>query len=253
MSSGQTEDTADARFRALSSDDEAGGPGGSYSDPRSDPRAADPRAADPRAADPRAADPRHDQSHAAPAAAPGPQEPRDPRDDPHGAPQAQSESQQGGAAPADAEHSATTGGAAPATGGHGSAGYSHAEGAPSHPPHAESTQGGGHMGGGGGGGHMGGGGGGGGSGGGANRLFVGGLEWGVTSLDVRRYFSTFGRVDDAEVLVDRNTGRSRGFGFVSFETEDGACVLGVVTVNAAVSGRAPLMRVCGLPQGHGIV
>ena len=38
--------------------------------------------------------------------------------------------------------------------------------------------------------------------------------------ELRQYFSKFGALKDSIVMVDRNTNRSRGFGFVTFESED---------------------------------
>ncbi|KAI0063300.1 RNA-binding domain-containing protein [Artomyces pyxidatus] len=49
------------------------------------------------------------------------------------------------------------------------------------------------------------------------RYFVGGLAPHTTSDSMRAFFSTFGKVVDATVMVDRETGRSKGFGFVTFE------------------------------------
>jgi len=51
---------------------------------------------------------------------------------------------------------------------------------------------------------------------GTNKLFVGGLPQGVTAAELRTYFSSFGPVSDAVVMMDSATGRSRGFGFVCF-------------------------------------
>jgi len=48
-----------------------------------------------------------------------------------------------------------------------------------------------------------------------SRLFVGGLAWGVTTEQLRQAFESIGRVNDAIVMVDRDTGDSRGFGFVT--------------------------------------
>ncbi|HET7094913.1 MAG TPA: hypothetical protein VFI22_15585 [Thermomicrobiales bacterium] len=50
------------------------------------------------------------------------------------------------------------------------------------------------------------------------KLFVGGLHNDTTAADLRRWFAPFGDVVDAIVVADRGTGRSRGFGFVSFGT-----------------------------------
>lgn len=52
------------------------------------------------------------------------------------------------------------------------------------------------------------------------KLYVGNLAWGVTDDDLQNMFTEFGSVASAVVITDRETGRSRGFGFV--ELEDGA-------------------------------
>ncbi len=52
------------------------------------------------------------------------------------------------------------------------------------------------------------------------KLYVGNLAWGVTDEDLQNMFAEFGSVASAVVISDRETGRSRGFGFV--ELEDGA-------------------------------
>ena len=52
------------------------------------------------------------------------------------------------------------------------------------------------------------------------KLYVGNLAFATTSDDLRDAFSEFGTVSSATVITDRETGRSRGFGFV--EMEDGA-------------------------------
>ncbi|KAF9347337.1 hypothetical protein BGX26_001169 [Mortierella sp. AD094] len=49
-----------------------------------------------------------------------------------------------------------------------------------------------------------------------SKLFVGGLSWGTTDDSLRDGFSQHGNVIDAIVVKDRETGRSRGFGFVTF-------------------------------------
>lgn len=54
------------------------------------------------------------------------------------------------------------------------------------------------------------------------KLFVGNLDWGVVSDDLRSLFAGAGTVQDAVVLMDKMTGRSRGFGFVTMATEDEA-------------------------------
>jgi RNA recognition motif-containing protein len=52
-----------------------------------------------------------------------------------------------------------------------------------------------------------------------NRIFVGNLNYSVTTEDLRNCFESCGKVTDAKVLTDRETGNSRGFGFVTFSTD----------------------------------
>jgi RNA recognition motif-containing protein len=51
------------------------------------------------------------------------------------------------------------------------------------------------------------------------KVFVGGLSWDTTVETLRGAFSRFGSVIDVALIPDRNTGRSRGFGFVTFEKD----------------------------------
>ena len=57
---------------------------------------------------------------------------------------------------------------------------------------------------------------------GPTKLFVGGLSWDTTTEDLRTAFAKFGAVSDVAVVLDRATGRSRGFGFVTFEAANDA-------------------------------
>ena len=59
------------------------------------------------------------------------------------------------------------------------------------------------------------------------KLFIGGLSWGTDTDRLREKFASFGNVEDAVVIRDRETGRSRGFGFVTYADDEGA--------NAAIS------------------
>ena len=52
-----------------------------------------------------------------------------------------------------------------------------------------------------------------------HQVFVGGLAWATEGDHLREHFGQFGEVTDAVVLKDRETGRSRGFGFVTFAGE----------------------------------
>jgi cold-inducible RNA-binding protein len=53
-------------------------------------------------------------------------------------------------------------------------------------------------------------------------LFVGNLPYSFTSEDLEGLFSPYGAVSSAQVIMDRHTGRSRGFGFVDMESDDDA-------------------------------
>lgn len=47
------------------------------------------------------------------------------------------------------------------------------------------------------------------------KIFVGGLAWETQRETMRRYFEQFGEILEAVVITDKNTGRSKGYGFVS--------------------------------------
>lgn len=54
------------------------------------------------------------------------------------------------------------------------------------------------------------------------KLFVGGLSWGTNDDGLREAFSRFGSISEARVIMDRETGRSRGFGFITFDDDQDA-------------------------------
>jgi RNA recognition motif-containing protein len=56
----------------------------------------------------------------------------------------------------------------------------------------------------------------------SKKLFVGGLSWGTTDDGLQAAFESFGEVVEAKVVLDRDTGRSRGFGFVTFADDAAA-------------------------------
>lgn len=56
----------------------------------------------------------------------------------------------------------------------------------------------------------------------SKKLFVGSLAWGTDSEALKGAFESFGQVEEAVVVTDRHSGRSRGFGFVTFAEDDAA-------------------------------
>ena len=56
----------------------------------------------------------------------------------------------------------------------------------------------------------------------AKKLYVGNLPWSTTEDTLRAHFAQFGDVQSVSIINDRETGRSRGFGFVEMENADAA-------------------------------
>ncbi|HPQ68271.1 MAG TPA: RNA-binding protein [bacterium] len=56
----------------------------------------------------------------------------------------------------------------------------------------------------------------------SKKLYVGNLSWGTNDQSLHEAFSRFGEIAEAKVITDRDTGRSRGFGFVTFADEESA-------------------------------
>lgn len=56
----------------------------------------------------------------------------------------------------------------------------------------------------------------------SSKIFVGGLSWGTDDAGLHEAFAPFGEITDAKVISDRETGRSRGFGFVTYTSSDDA-------------------------------
>jgi len=52
------------------------------------------------------------------------------------------------------------------------------------------------------------------------KLFVRNLPWTIANRQLKEYFSTFGHVSSASVVFDKNTGMSRGYGFIMFASKE---------------------------------
>src|SRR5258708_37273368 len=76
----------------------------------------------------------------------------------------------------------------------------------------------------------------------SRKLFVGNLPYSVTSERLQEAFSQFGTVSSSKVIVDRETGRSRGFAFLEMETDDqGASAMQAMN-GALLDGRSIAVR-----------
>ncbi len=71
----------------------------------------------------------------------------------------------------------------------------------------------------------------------SNKLFVGGLAWATTDDSLRESFAAYGEVVEARVILDRETGRSRGFGFVTFNSPEEAAAAREALDGQEVDGR----------------
>ncbi len=71
----------------------------------------------------------------------------------------------------------------------------------------------------------------------SKKLFVGGLSWDTDDHGLRAAFEEHGEVTDAKVITDRDTGRSRGFGFVTFANSDDAQTAMTRMSGAMLDGR----------------
>jgi cold-inducible RNA-binding protein len=70
------------------------------------------------------------------------------------------------------------------------------------------------------------------------KLYVGNMSYSVTSETLQQLFGAHGKVMTADVIMDRETGRSKGFGFVEMSTEAEAVAAIAATNGKDVDGRA---------------
>lgn len=66
----------------------------------------------------------------------------------------------------------------------------------------------------------------------AKKLFVGGLNYDTTQDGLQQAFAQFGAISSATIIIDKMSGRSKGFGFVEFE-DDAAADAAVAAMNGA--------------------
>ncbi|CAF0951074.1 unnamed protein product [Rotaria sordida] len=68
------------------------------------------------------------------------------------------------------------------------------------------------------------------------KIFVGGLPYHTTDDTLRKFFERFGEIEEAVVITDRQTGKSRGYGFVTMNTQEAAS-LATKEANPVIDGR----------------
>jgi RNA recognition motif-containing protein len=72
----------------------------------------------------------------------------------------------------------------------------------------------------------------------SKKLFVGGLSWDTSDQGLQEAFEAFGTVLEAKVITDRDSGRSRGFGFVTLEDAGAATTAMQEMDGATLDGRS---------------
>ena len=66
-------------------------------------------------------------------------------------------------------------------------------------------------------------------------IFVGNLDWATTETDLGQLFDPYGTVERVQIITDRETGRSRGFGFVEMP-DDAAAQAAIAGLNGTLFG-----------------
>ena len=77
----------------------------------------------------------------------------------------------------------------------------------------------------------------------SNKLYVGNLSFNTTENDLQDAFSAHGTVVETNLMMDRETGRARGFGFVTMSTSDEAQNAITALNGASIDGRALTVNV----------
>ena len=83
------------------------------------------------------------------------------------------------------------------------------------------------------------------------KLYVGNLGYGVTDADLEKMFQPHGAVQSAQVIMDRDTGRSKGFGFVEMGSDQEAQAAIAALNGKEVDGRALTVNEARPKEGGG--
>jgi RNA recognition motif-containing protein len=85
----------------------------------------------------------------------------------------------------------------------------------------------------------------------SNKLFVGGLSWNTDDRLLKEAFAAHGEITEAKVILERDTGRSRGFGFVTFTSGEEAAAAITALDGRELDGRAIRVNVAQERSGGG--
>ena len=83
------------------------------------------------------------------------------------------------------------------------------------------------------------------------KMFVGSLPFSMTEDELHQLFAAHGNVASAKIIIDRETGRSRGFGFVEMPTDTEAQAAITALNNSNVAGRAIVVNVARPMENRG--
>ena len=83
------------------------------------------------------------------------------------------------------------------------------------------------------------------------KLFVGSLPFSMTEDELHQLFAAHGNVASAKIIIDRETGRSRGFGFVEMPTDTEAQAAIAALNNSSVAGRSIVVNVARPMENRG--
>lgn len=83
------------------------------------------------------------------------------------------------------------------------------------------------------------------------KIYVGNLSYGVSSSDLQQMFEQFGTVESAQVIMDRDTGRSKGFGFVEMGSDQEAQAAIAALSGKEIDGRTLTVNEARPKEGGG--
>jgi RNA recognition motif-containing protein len=85
----------------------------------------------------------------------------------------------------------------------------------------------------------------------STKIYVGNLPWRATDAQLTEMFAAHGEVTEARIITDRETGRSRGFGFVTMASNEGAQAAIRALNGQSLEGRALVVNEAREQQGGG--